>query len=300
MAETQPGTVGVVGLGRMGAAMARRLLESGRPVCGFTRSRARAEDLIAAGLRWSDTPRGVAEAADVVLTSLPDDDAVRSAAEGPDGLLAGLGAGRTWVDLSTVRPRISRALAAAAGERGAALVDAPVSGGPAQVAAGTLTIMVGGDEAAYRRAEPVLRLLGTPTHVGGNGQGLVLKLAINISLAVQMLAFAEGLLLAVGSGIDREVALRVMSESPIGSPMLRARAPLVFALPDEALFTLQFMHKDVELALEVGQALDVPLPTAERAAEVLRQAHALGFDDRDLAALYAVLEQLRGAGHAVA
>jgi 3-hydroxyisobutyrate dehydrogenase-like beta-hydroxyacid dehydrogenase len=292
--------VGVVGLGRMGAGIARRLLDAGHPVTATSRTRARAEDLLAAGVRWSDTPRGVAEAAAVVLTSLPDDEAVLGVADGPDGLLAGLGAGAAWVEMSTIRPPTSRALAGRAAERGGALLDAPVSGGPRQVASGTLTIMVGGDDDAYRRVEPVLRELGTPTHVGGHGQGLVLKLAINVSLAVQMLAFAEGLLLATRSGIDRDRALRVMTSSAIASPLLTARAPLVFQLPEQAMFTLEFMRKDVDLALEVAEALEVPLPTAERAAEVLRRAGDLGFDQRDLAALYEVLDRMRTAGLTVA
>jgi 3-hydroxyisobutyrate dehydrogenase-like beta-hydroxyacid dehydrogenase len=169
-----------------------------------------------------------------------------------------------------------------------------VSGSVPQVRAGTLTIMVGGDEDAYRRVEPVLRELGTPTRVGPNGQGLAVKLAVNISLAVQMLAFAEGLLLAERSGVDREVVLRVMAGSSIGSPMLKARAPLVFHLPDEAWFSLGLMRKDIELARDLARSCHVPLPAAERADEVLIQARDLGYDDRDLAALYQVLEHLPG------
>ena len=153
-------------------------------------------------------------------------------ASGPDGILAGLAAGQIWVDMSTVSPRASRELAERVTRAGASMLDAPVSGSVPQVQNGTLTIMVGGDDHAYARVEPVLRELGTPTHVGENGQGLVLKLAINVSLAVQMLAFAEGLLLAERSGIDRRLAIDVMTQSPIGSPMLKARAPLLLDLPD--------------------------------------------------------------------
>ena len=132
------------------------------------------------------------------------------------------------MDVSTVSPRVSRELAERASERSAALLDAPVSGSVPQVQSGNADddCMVGGDDDAYRRVEPVLRELGTPTHVGENGQGLALKLAINISLAVQMLAYSEGLLLATRFGVDPTVASRVMTESPIGSPMLKARAPL--------------------------------------------------------------------------
>ena len=156
----------------------------------------------------------------MLITSLPDDAVLESVASGPDGILAGLAAPKIWVDMSTVSPRVSRGLAQRVRARGASMLDAPVSGSVPQVQSGTLTIMVGGDDEAYARAEPVLRELGTPTHVGENGQGLTLKLAINISLAVQMLAFSEGLLLAERSGLDPELAAGVMTESPIGSPML--------------------------------------------------------------------------------
>jgi len=169
------------------------------------------------------------------------------------------------------------------------MLDAPVSGSVPQVQTGTLTIMVGGDERAYARAEPILRELGTPTHVGQNGQGLVLKLAINISLAVQMLAFAEGLLLAERSGIDSRLAIDVMTQSPIGSPMLKARAGLLVDLPDDAWFNIGLMHKDIALALDAARQLPIPLPSAAAADQVLTVARALGYERRDLAALFEVL-----------
>ena len=174
------------------------------------------------------------------------------------------------------------------------MLDAPVSGSVPQVQTGTLTIMVGGDKDAYARVEPLLRELGTPTHIGENGQGLVLKLAINISLAVQMLAFAEGLVLAERSGVDPKLAVDVMTESPIGSPMLKARADLVLDLPDEAWFDVGLMQKDVALALDAGRELHVPLPSAAAADSVLTVARALGYERRDLAALFEVLAQLAG------
>ena len=216
--------IGFVGLGNMGGNMAARFLAAGYTVYGEERNHAHAEDLVDDGLQWRDTPREVAEAADIVFTSVPDDDVLEAVASGPDGILAGLAADQIWVDMSTVSPHASRELAERVRAQGAAMLDAPVSGSVPQVQTGTLTIMVGGDEHAYARVEPVLRELGTPTHVGENGQGLVLKLAINISLAVQMLAFSEGLLLAERSGIDRGLAIDVMTQSPIGSPMLKARA----------------------------------------------------------------------------
>ena len=292
--------IGFVGLGHMGGNMAARFLAAGYPVYGEERSREHAQPLLDEGLQWRDTPREVAEAADVVFTSLPDDQVLEQVASEPDGILAGLAAGKTWVDMSTVSPGASQEIAARVSAVGASMLDAPVSGSVPQVQSGTLTIMVGGDEDSYRRVEPLLQVLGTPNYIGGNGQGLALKLAINISLAVQMLAFAEGLLLAERSGVDRQRALDVMEASPIGSPMLRARASIILDPPEEAWFDLSFMHKDIELALDAARRLEIPLPTAERADEVLEHAQALGYERRDLAALFQALEQMADgdrAGH---
>src|SRR5437773_8810471 len=196
--------------------------------------------------------------------------------------------------MGTVSPHVSRELAERAGSRGATMLAAPVSGSVPQVQSGTLTIMVGGDKHAFERVEPLLRELGTPTHIGENGQGLVLKLAINISLAVQMLAFAEGLLLAERAGVDRKLAVDVMTQSPIGSPMLKARADLVLDLPDEAWFDVGLMQKDVVLALDAARRLGVPLPSAAAADELLTVARALGYERRDIAALFEVLAHLAG------
>jgi 3-hydroxyisobutyrate dehydrogenase-like beta-hydroxyacid dehydrogenase len=295
---TRSTSVGFVGLGHMGGNMAARFLAAGYPVYGEAQSREHAQDLIDRGLQWRDTPRQVAEAADVVFTSLPDYSVLEQVASQQDGILVGLAAGKTWVDMSTVSPHASVEIAARVREAGASMLDAPVSGSVPQVQSGTLTIMVGGDEDAYRSVEPLLRVLGTPNYIGDNGQGLALKLAINISLAVQMLAFAEGLLLAERSGVDRQRALDVMESSPIGSPMLRARASIILDPPDEAWFDLSFMHKDIELALDAARQLEIPLPTAERADEVLERAEALGYQRRDLAALFQALEQMAGGERA--
>lgn len=285
-------TIGFVGLGHMGGNMASRLLAAGYRVYGEERNRKEAEHLVGEGLVWCDTPREVAAAAEVTFTSLPDDDVLKAVGSAPDGILAGLAPGKTWVDVSTVSPGVSQDLAKRAHALGASMLDAPVSGSVPQVQSGTLTIMVGGDETAYRRVEPILQRLGTPTHVGANGQGLALKLAINISLAVQMLAFAEGLLLAERSGVDRQRALEVMEASPIGSPMLRARASLILDPPKDAWFDLSLMHKDIRLALAAARQLDIPLPTAQQADLVLERSEALGYERSDLAALFEVMERI--------
>jgi 3-hydroxyisobutyrate dehydrogenase len=282
-------SIGFVGLGHMGGNMAARYLAAGYPVLGEAKGKEDAEKLLGEGLEWRDTPREIAESAEIVLTSIPNDDVLREVASGADGLVAGLEAGRTWVDMSTVSPSVSREVAEQARATGGVMLDAPVSGSVPQVQSGTLTIMVGGDKDAYERVEPVLRELGTPSYIGENGHGLILKLAINISLAVQMLALSEGLLMAERDGVDRKLALEVMTESPIGSPMLRARVPLILDPSDEAWFDVELMHKDIRLALKTADELHVPLPSAGAADQVLTAAEELGYGHRDIAALREVL-----------
>lgn len=287
--------IGFVGLGNMGGNMAERLLHAAYPVYGTDRNQEQHKALEQQGLLWRKTPREVAKAADIVFTSLPDDGVLDVVASGPDGILAGLAPGEIWIDMSTVSPGASRKLAAQVHALGASLLDAPVSGSVPQVKTGTLTIMVGGDEAVYGRVKPILRALGTPTYIGDHGQGLSLKLAINISLAVQMLAFAEGLLLAERAGIDRRLAAKVMAQSPIGSPMLKARAALVLDLPDEAWFDVDFMQKDLRLALGVAADEQISLPSTVVADELLSAARAGGYGHRDIAVLYQVLTDLAAA-----
>jgi 3-hydroxyisobutyrate dehydrogenase-like beta-hydroxyacid dehydrogenase len=289
-------TIGFVGLGAMGNRIAGRLLDSGNQVYATNRTKSKAQALIDRGLRWRDTPREVAAAADVIFSMVTDDEALDAIASGPDGILAGLANHKVYVDMSTVSPRASRQLAEHVRERGAEMLDAPVSGSIPQAESGTLTIMVGGSEAAFATVEPLLRELGQAiTHVGTNGQGLLLKLAVNISLAVQTLAFSEGLLLAERGGIDPQLAARVMSNSSIGSPMLKARVPLLLDLPQQAWFDVTLMEKDIRLARTAADELDIPLPSAALANDILNRACDLGYAHRDLAALHDVLAELATA-----
>ena len=283
--------VGFAGLGTMGSRLAGRLLDEGHEVHGTNRARSKAQPLIERGLVWHDTPREVALAADITFSMVTDDAALEAIATGEDGIVAGLRPGSVYVDMSTVSPGASLRIAEQVAAAGARMLDAPVLGSVPQAESGTLTIMVGGDEAAFVRAEPLLEQLGqTVTRIGENGQGLVLKLAINISLAVQTLAFSEGLALAEKHGIAPQLAAKVMSESAIGSPMLKARVPMLLDLPEDAWFDVALMHKDIGLTL--AEADGVPLPSAEAADHTLAKASELGYGERDIAALHQVLKRL--------
>jgi 3-hydroxyisobutyrate dehydrogenase-like beta-hydroxyacid dehydrogenase len=283
-------TVGFVGLGAMGGRIAGRLLAAGHDVYGTNRTRAKAAPLVEQGLSWLATPREVAAAAEVVFSMVTDDDALEAIATGSDGVLAGITPTTVWVDMSTVSPAVSSMMAERAGALGAAMLDAPVSGSVHEAETGTLAIMVGGDEHVFVAVEPLLRELGTAVrHVGTNGQGLRLKLAVNISLAAQMLAFSEGVLLAERGGIARDLAVEVIAGTAIGSPFLRGRAPLVLDLPDEAWFDVELAHKDIRLALATGESEHVPLPSAALADAWLTTAASLGYGHRDVASLFATL-----------
>jgi 3-hydroxyisobutyrate dehydrogenase-like beta-hydroxyacid dehydrogenase len=264
-------------------------------VHGTNRTVSRVQALIARGLRWHDAPREVASAAEVVISMVTDDDALAAITGGPDGVLTGLSPGKVYVDMSSVSPQASRQAAERVRALGARMLDAPVSGSVPQAEHGTLAIMVGGEEATFERVEPLLRQLGqTVTRVGDNGAGTLLKLAINISLAVQTLAFSEGLVLAERGGIDPRLAAEVMANSPIGSPMLKARVPLLLDLPDTAWFPIRLMHKDIHLALDEAQRLAVALPSAQAAAGTLARARELGYTERDIAGLHEVLAKISG------
>ncbi len=287
--------IGFVGLGVMGSRMVKRLLDAGRRVVGYNRTKAKAQWLLDLGMEWRDSPRAVAETADVVFTMVTDTKALAAVTEGPEGILAGLGPGKVYVDMSTVSPAASRALAEKVRQRGARMLDAPVSGSVVTLEEGRLSIMVGGDRDVFERVRPILQDIGpVVTHVGGNGQAVLMKVATNLSLAVQMLAFSEGLLLAERGGIPRETAVHVLLNSVIASPMLKYRGPFVLRMPEEAWFDVDMMQKDLLLALEMGRELDVPLPTTATTNEYLTAARGLGLARYDFAVLFEVLSRLSG------
>ena len=282
--------LGYVGLGAMGGRIAARLHDAGHAVTVWNRTREKAQPLLDRGLSWADSPREVAERSEVVFTMVTNTAAVRAVTDGPDGILAGLGPGKVYVEMSTASPANTRALAERVAQTGAHLLDGPVSGSILTLEQGKLSIMVGGDEDVFDRVRPVLEAIGPRVfHVGPNGAAVTLKIAINLSLAVQMLAFSEGVLLAEKSGIPREKAVEVMLASVIASPMVAYRGPFVLEQPDEAWFDVNMMQKDLLLALELGRELDVPLPTTSATNEWLTAARGLGLAHRDFAVIFDAL-----------
>jgi 3-hydroxyisobutyrate dehydrogenase-like beta-hydroxyacid dehydrogenase len=287
--------IGFVGLGVMGGNMVDRLLSKGHHVTGYNRTRSKAQWLVDRGMKWADTPRDVCAGVDVTVVMVTNSAALEAVTHGPEGLLAGLGPGKVVVDMSTVSPSVSRAVAAQVRERGADMVDAPVSGSVITLQQGKLSIMVGGTRDTFERVKPLLQELGPKvTHVGDNGLAVVMKIATNLSLAVQMLAFSEGVLLAEKSGIPRETAVDVLTHSVIGSPMVQYRGPFVLKMPDEAWFNVSMMQKDMLLALELGRQLDVPLPTTATTNEFLTAARGMGLESRDFAIVFEVLARMSG------
>jgi 3-hydroxyisobutyrate dehydrogenase-like beta-hydroxyacid dehydrogenase len=287
--------LGFIGLGVMGSQMVNRLLSKGHTVTGYNRTRSKAQWLIDKGMKWADSPRAVAAAADVTFAMVTNSAAITSVTEGPDGLLAGLSAGKIFVDISTVSPSASRALAAKVREKGADMVDSPVSGSVITLQEGKLSVMVAGRRETFERLKPLLQDIGPKvTYVGDNGLALAMKIAVNLSLAVQMMAFSEGVLLAEKSGIARETAVDVLTHSAVASPMIQYRGPFVLQQPEEAWFDVNMMQKDMLLAMELGRQLDVPLPTTSVSNEFLTAARGMGMAKLDFAVVFDVLARMSG------
>jgi 3-hydroxyisobutyrate dehydrogenase-like beta-hydroxyacid dehydrogenase len=287
--------LGFVGLGVMGSQMVSRLLDKGHTVVGFNRTKSKAQWLIEKGMRWVNSPREVAAAADITLSMVTNRNALHAILDGPEGILAGLKAGKTLIDISTVSPEVSRHAAERVRETGADMVDAPVSGSVITLQQGKLSIMVGGRKETFAKVEKLLHDIGPKvTHVGDNGLALAMKIGINLSLAVQMLAFCEGVLLAEKSGIAREVAVDVMVNSAVASPMIKYRGPFVLEQPEEAWFDVNMMQKDMLLAMDLGRHLNVPLPTTAVTNEFLTAARGMGFEKKDFAVVFDVLARMSG------
>jgi 3-hydroxyisobutyrate dehydrogenase-like beta-hydroxyacid dehydrogenase len=287
--------LGFIGLGVMGSEMVNRLLDKGHSITGYNRTRSKAEWLVKKGMKWADSPRAVVAAADVTFSMVTNSAALGAVANGPDGFLAGMTKGKILVDMSTVSPGYSREIAAKVREKGGDMLDAPVSGSVITLREGKLSVMAGGRRETFEKVKPLLNDIGPKvTYVGENGLALVMKIATNLSLAVQMLAFSEGVLIAEKSGIARETAVDVLTHSVVGSPMVQYRGPFVLKMPDVAWFNVNMMQKDMVLALELGRQLDVPMPTTAVTNEFLTAARGMGLVEKDFAVLFDTLAQMSG------
>ena len=270
--------LGFAGLGAMGAGIARRLAEAGHAVSVWNRTRAKAEPLLEAGMEWAETPRALAQSSDALFTMLTNTQAIEGIA---DDVIAGLRPGAVWADLSTIAPDASVALAGRVREAGAYFLDCPVSGSPATLAAGQMSVMVGGDREAFDRVEPVLKAIGPKvTYIGENGHAILTKVAINLALVVSVTAFAEGVALVEQAGVSRDAVVDAALKSVIASPVLGYRAPLL--VEDTAVFAdVDLQQKDLVLAQELARRLGATVPTCSAASEMLSAGRSGGLRERD-------------------
>jgi 3-hydroxyisobutyrate dehydrogenase-like beta-hydroxyacid dehydrogenase len=289
--------LGFVGLGAMGQVIVPRLMAAGHTVTGWNRSREKADPLIASGMRWADTPRAVAAASEIVFSVVTDGPAVRTVALGDDGILAGLRKGGIYLDMSTIAPDVNRAVAAEFSKAGRIMLDGPISGSPVTVTQGNASVMVGGDRAAFDYVTPVLLAIGPKvTYIGGNGLACQMKIAVNLLLMVEVIAFGEAVALAEKGGVARDVAVDAVLKSVAASPVLGYRGPFILEgrMPEVPLADVTLQQKDMLLALELGRKLGSPVPLAAAANEMMNACRGLGIDHRDFVTAHEVYRRLGG------
>jgi len=289
--------LGFVGLGAMGQLLVPRLMSAGHTVTGWNRSREKAEALIKAGMRFAPTPREVAGQSEIVFSIVTDAAAVRAIALGADGIVAGLRNGGIYIDMSTIAPDASRAVAAEFAKAGSTMLDGPISGSPVTVTQGNASIMIGGDEAAFERAKPVLLAIGPKvTRIGGNGLACQMKIAVNLLLMVEVICFGEAVALAEKGGVSREAAVDAILKSVAASPVLGYRGPFILdgKMPKVPLADVTLQQKDMLLALELGRKLGSPTPLAAAANEMMNACRGLGIDHNDFVVAHQVYRRLGG------
>ena len=289
------GKVGFVGIGKMGRPMTQQLLEAGYEVTIHNRSRGVVDELAKEGAKPAGSPREVAEASDFVLTALPTPASVEEVYLGDDGIAAGGRSGQLWIDHSTVSPATNARCAEAAAAKGAAFLDAPVSGGPGGAQAGTLTIMVGGDAAAFEKALPVLEAMGKNIkHCGGPGTGTIVKLVNQLLVGVHTVAAVEGFVMGVKAGADPQVMLDLLGTSFGASAMLNRHVPLMLQRKFDPATPVNLILKDLGLIHVFAQELGVRLMLTSTSLELFKEAKQLGFGDQDMSAMVQPAERIAG------
>lgn len=289
--------IAFIGLGTMGLGIVPRLIAAGHTVTGWNRTSEKAEPLLQAGMRWADSPRAAAGQSEIVFSIVTDAAAVRAIALGDEGIISGLRPGGIYLDMSTIAPQASRALAAEFAKAGLAMLDAPISGSPVTLAAGNASIMVGGDKAAFERVQPVLLAIGPKvTYIGASGLAVQMKIAINLILMVEVIAFGEGVALAEKGGVSRETAVDAILKSVAASPVLGYRGPFILEgkMPKVPLADVNLQQKDMILALDEGRRLGVPVPLAAAANEMMNACRGLGLDHNDFVTAHEVYRRLGG------
>ena len=294
--------IGLIGIGAMGEPMGASLLKAGFEVCASAHSsRTRLERLLNAGATEAPDPEGVAERSDVVITIVPDAPQVEEALFGDRGAARAMRQGAIAIDMSTISPVATRGFQARLAAQGVALVDAPVSGGPARAATGALTIMAGGDRAAFDRCAHILRAMGTPTYVGGPGMGETVKLVNQIIIATVMIANVEGLVFAKKAGADIDAVRAILATATASNYLLDKWLPQSwFAGKREGGFALDLLRKDLSAALDTAKSMGLGLPSSGLTYQLFTAASGAGHGREDYSAVSALYEELAGVTVAAA
>lgn len=289
--------VGFIGLGDMGQCIVPRLIDAGHEVTGWNRTESRALPLVQKGMSWAETPRQVASTSEAVFSIVTDGPAVREVALGDGGVISGLASGSVYLDMSTIDPDVSRDVADRFAAVGLTMLDAPISGSPITVEQGTASTMVGGERAAFEQVEGLLSDIGSKvSYIGRSGTAVQMKIAINLTLIVEMVAFCESVALAEKGGVDRQVAVDAMLKSVVASPVMGYRGPFILEgnMPQKPLADVTLQQKDMILALEVARRQGSPAPLAAVANELLNACRGRGIDHRDFVTVFDVYHMLAG------
>jgi len=289
--------IGFLGLGDMGQAIVPRLIAAGHTIMGWNRTKEKAAPLLRLGMLWADTPREAARVSEIVFSMVTDSAAVRAVAIGEDGVIAGLRKDAVYLDMSTIDPDASRAIATEFAKAGLTMLDAPISGTTLTIGQGKASLMAAGDKAAFDRVQPILLAIGPKvTYIGAQGLAVQLKVALNMTLVIEVIGFCEGVALAEKGGVPREVAVNAFLKSVVASPVLNYRAPLILEghISDATYGNVNLQQKDMLLALDLGRKMGVPVPLGAAANEMLNACRGLGLAHHDFVAVYEVYRRLGG------